>query len=109
MTAVDFTSKVLCAFTDDSSLSADNPVWRTPDEVVVFLNASPRNAVVITDLVEASGECVATTPQYVLRGASERPDNFYFGSVPAEDPNDANGGDLTAKAALNGALDGLCG
>lgn len=105
---LEFVSRVKCTLTDDQQLSAADPAWHTPEEVVAYLDASARHAVVIVDLDEVSGECVAQAPQYVLRGASEQLDNFYFGAYPAEDPNDADGGQLTAAEALAAALDGLC-
>lgn len=95
-------------FTTDADLDAGKTRRATPQEVVDYLNANPRNAVVITDIEEESDECVATTPQYIIRGASESLDNFYFGSMPAEDPNDSSGGDLTAEQALFHAANALC-
>ena len=103
-----FVNHITCSFTNDIELG-DFPQIPVPvADVVNYLNASPRNAIVITDLDEASGECVAGSPVYVLRGAGEDLNNFYFGPFPAEDPGDANGGDLTAEQALAEALDALC-
>lgn len=105
---LEFIESVTAVKTNDSVLSAENPASYTAEELVVYLNEDPRHALVVTDLAEVSGECVVTGPVYVLRGAGEGLGDFYFGSYPAEDPNDAEGGDLTADAALAQALDLLC-
>ena len=76
-----------------------------------------RNALVITgvNLVPWLG----VAPKYVLCGASEPGDNYYWGDwpaprsvpapwlVPAADLNDAEGGDLTDEEALKAACDAL--
>lgn len=76
-------------------------------EALVHLE-HPHNALVITDLEEASGECKALTPVAVWCGAGEARDNYYYQSLPLEDPGDANGGDLDAGEAIAQALDQLC-
>ncbi len=95
-------------FATDANLDAGEERDATPAEVVAYLNASPRHAVVVSNLTEASGECEAQTPQYLLRGANDGLQSFWFGPMPAEDPGDASGGDLDAEAALTAALDALC-
>lgn len=67
----------------------------TLDQAVDYLEENPRHALVI---VGSAGEV------YVLRGAGDDLCNFYYGYYPAEDPNDANGGDLTAREAVNASL-----
>lgn len=96
-------------FTTDADLDVGETRTATPQEVINYLNADPRHAIVLHDIEEESGECVATTPQYIIRGAGEQLGDFYFGAMPAEDPNDAEGIDLTAEEALFQATDALCG
>lgn len=72
------------------------------NDLIAYLNESPRHAIVITGLAEESSQCAV----YVLRGAGEDLNNFYWGSYPVEDP--ADGGDLTAEEAVDLALDLLC-
>lgn len=68
----------------------------TAEQAALFLNLSPRNAVVITSV---------EPHQFILCGASEEPTNYFYGDMPAEDPNDANGGfDMTALQAIEEAV-----
>lgn len=95
-------SKFDVALTDDSNLdgAADRAVrpWR---EVEAYLNSDPRHAVVLHSGYDDYFELTPFDPPiYVLRGAGEDLNNFYWGDMPAEDPNDAEGGDLTAEQAL---------
>lgn len=85
---------MLATKTDDSVLEATPCGNFSKEELVEYLEKSPRHAVVLH----------GSTPQYILRGAGEWLDNFYWGEYPAEDPNDANGGGLRAKEALADAL-----
>lgn len=94
--------------TNDYDLSDQNPQTYRLDELIIYLNENPRHAIVITDLDEAPPQHTVTTPVYVLRGAGEDLNNFYWGSYPAEDPDDIDGGDLTAEEAVGLALDLLC-
>lgn len=76
----------------------------TANEVVAYLNADPRHAVVLHESKDDFyGRTVFSPELYVLRGAGEDLQNFYWGEMPAEDPNDAEGGDLTADNALAAA------
>jgi hypothetical protein len=65
-------------------------------ELENYLNANPRNAVVVS---HRSGQQVA-----VFRGAGEDLNNFFIQSLPLEDPGDADGGDWSAKVALTTVL-----
>lgn len=84
----------LVCLTNDEVLADQPLVKKSLPEMEAYLNASPRNALVIGGAKKV----------YVLRGASEQPNNFYYGLWPAEDPNDAEGGDLTASQAIAEAL-----
>lgn len=78
--------------------------WRTAAEVEVYLNADPRHAVLLFGgKDEIFGTLKYEPALYILRGASEGLDNFYWGTLPAEDPNDAEGGDLAADQAIGQA------
>jgi hypothetical protein len=82
--------------TDHSALKPGPAERRSRREVVEYLEQDPSHAVVIH----------VRRPIYVLRGASERLDNFYYGEwAESMDPNDANGGDLTAREAVNEAVE----
>lgn len=82
-------------FTDDSNMGDPTKFQdTTPADLVTYLNANPRNAVV----VDLDDRQVA-----IFRGASEDLDNFYYQDLPLEDP-DANGGDLTAQQAVDEVL-----
>jgi len=90
--------------TNDSDLAAEPVVEATPAEVVAYLNESPRHAVVLVGSEdEVFGKVTFEQALYVLRGASEALDNFYYGHMPAEDPNDADGGDVDALEAVRAA------
>ena len=52
---------------------------------------------------EVFGKVTFEQALYVLRGASEALDNFYYGHMPAEDQNDADGGDVDALEAVRAA------
>jgi hypothetical protein len=59
-------------------------------QIANHLNESPQNSAVIH----------LTKDWYILRGAGGGLDNFYYGEMPAENPNDAEGGSLTAGLAI---------
>lgn len=79
----------------------------TTAEAVAYLEANPRNAIVITGLDEVSGECKPNGQVAVWCGAGEKLDNYYYQALPLDEP-DADGGDLTAIRAIGRALDVLC-
>ena len=79
----------------DSELTLEPVIKRRAREVVTYLEADPRHAIVIQGKARQV---------YVLRGASEELNNFFYGDMPAEDPNDADGGDLTARQAVTEAV-----
>lgn len=90
--------------TNDTDLATEPVVEATPAEVVAYLNDDPRNAVVLVGSRDAFfGEKTFEPSLYVIRGASEGLDNFYYGHMPAEDPNDADGGDVDALEAVRAA------
>jgi hypothetical protein len=62
------------------------------NNMIRHLKASPRNA------IEILGEVA------VWRGAGGDDSNYYYQSLPLTDPNDAEGGDLTAEQAVVEAL-----
>ncbi len=101
-------TSITATLSTDTDPSTGTRIETTPKAIIDYLNENPRHAITIHDLNEESGECTAHNPQYILRGASEELNNYYYGPVPAEDPNDASGGDLTAEEALKEALDALC-
>lgn len=61
-----------------------------------YLNADPQNSIVIYAI---DGRDLQR-PLFIIRGASEALDNFYYGEHPPEDPGDVDGGDLTAADVL---------
>jgi hypothetical protein len=78
------------------------------DSAVKYLEESPANALVITDADAKDVDSTAKrTAQYVLCGASGGSDNYFYGSMPSDDPNDARGGDITARVAVNEAVEAL--
>jgi hypothetical protein len=88
--------------TNDSELDGTGPRQLLgTDTVVAYLEANPRHAVVLHEFHNDDSVFTYDPPVYILRGASETLNNFYYGDMPAEDPNDANGGDLTAEEALH--------
>lgn len=90
--------------TNDSDLATESVVEATPAEVVSYLNDDPRHAVVLVGSTdELFGEKTFEPSLYVLRGASEALNNFYYGHMPADDPNDADGGDVDALEAVRAA------
>ncbi len=94
-------ASVRCSFTNHEILGEEPQQDHSVEEVETFLNADPANAVVVTGFTEAEEDSVTSIdPMYVIRGASEALDNFYIGAIPAEDPNDADGGSWTAAEAL---------
>lgn len=93
--------KINATFTDHEILSDGELKTVTVAEAEQYLNDDPAHAVII----HGTDRAVFTPELYVLRGASEDLDNFYWGLMPAEDPNDAEGGDLTAAQALQAALE----
>ena len=104
MGTLDNIISITAALTTDSELCGDEKEFK-PQELIDYLNESPRHALAITGFEEESDECEIKNAVYVLCGASDQPDNYYYGLLPAEDPNDAEGGDLTAKEAISLALD----
>ena len=96
---------------DDLNDSPRIQAYKSPGEVIAYLNEKEENAVVIVD-ADTSLANQAEMPrhfQYIIRGASGELDNFYYGEYPAEDPGDANGGDLTADEAIYEAVMSLFG
>jgi hypothetical protein len=89
------------SLTNDQDLATTNLSEQTPAEIERYLNADERNAVVLVGSRDrVFGNVTYEPPVYVLRGAGGTLDNFYYGPMPAEDPGDANGGDLDAATAL---------
>lgn len=90
------------AFTTDQNLDENqNRATRPWREVEAYLNENPRHAVVLHAGKDDYFDLISYDPPlYVLRGASEELNNFYYGTMPAEDPNDAEGGTYTAEEAL---------
>lgn len=86
--------------TNDEKLESYPQVYRTPGQVVEYLHQDPRHAVVIVDADTSVNNGEARGPVYVLCGAGETSDNYYYGWHPAEDPNEADGGNLTAEQAV---------
>jgi len=96
--------------TTDADLADMPQAFRTPADVVSYLKQSPRNAVVIIDAdTDISGVVESSGPHYVMRGASGELNNYYWGHYPAEDPNDAEGGHLTAEQAVRQAVEDMMG
>jgi hypothetical protein len=56
-----------------------------------YLDKSPRHAVVLIN---------GTLQIAVFCGASDESNNYFYQELPLEDPNDANGGDLSSDQAL---------
>ncbi len=83
-------------FTNDTDMGDKTKGTRFDDapieDVVTYLNESPRNAVILNEVA-------------IFRGASDEPDNFFYADLPLEDLNDVDGGDLTAAQAVEAALD----
>jgi len=77
------------------AISGDGPgpLDLSQEEIVRWLKSDPSHAVVFPDRM-----------RFILRGASEALENFYWGDLPSEDPNDAEGGDLTAEEVVKSAL-----
>ncbi len=73
----------------------------TREDAVEYLEEDPRHAIVIFG---TSAGVKFDPPVYVLRGASEQLDNFFYGEYPAEDPGDASDAE-SASEALQEALD----
>lgn len=92
----DANDQILACKTNDAELSDSPTFYYTRGELVAYLNAKPTNAVVVEHQNGNIG--------YLFCGAGETADNYYWGFFPAEDPGDANGGDLTADAALDEML-----
>ncbi len=92
------------AFTDDSQMGAQAEgdfKSATREQIISYLNQSPRNAVVInvgTAVGFEDAEKIA-----VFCGAAESPDNYFYQALPLEEP-DADGGDLTAEQAVDEVL-----
>ena len=98
----DFRFKVV--FTNDSELQDGEPQTKTVQEVVDYLQENPRHAVILHGSHdEHFGDTVYDDRFYVLRGAGEGLDEFWYGVMPCEDPEDDDGGDLTAAQALSHA------
>jgi hypothetical protein len=104
---LDSVNSVRCSLSNDQALS-DTPQRDWPVQTVIdYLDADPRHAIVITAFEDDGEDIKVEPPTYVLRGASERDDNFYIGPFPADDPGNADGGSWTADEALAYALNGL--
>lgn len=94
--------KITARLTTDDALDVGPIRELTADQAESYLNSGQRNALV---LMSARDDTTGILPVfepniYVVRGASGKLDNFYYGDMPAEDPNDAEGGDLTAIQAI---------
>lgn len=84
---------ILCR--DDDPEFGKGPVQSLhPVQIVAWLAGSPRNAVVI------QGE----VPTFVICGAGEGPDDYYYGEMPCEDPDSVADADLTAELAVQDAI-----
>ncbi len=100
--------QVRVCFTNHSALASYPQTFVTVDSAVKYLEESPANALVITDADAKDVDSTAKrTAQYVLCGASGGFDNYFYGSMPSDDPNDACGGDITARVAVNEAVEAL--
>ncbi len=66
------------------------------DTIVAHLNAAPDNAAIIGNEFDV---------EYgIVRGGSGADNNFFYGLMPLEDPNDMEGGELTAAEAVSAAM-----
>lgn len=97
--------------TNHDELATMPQSYRSPGDVIAYLNEKPENAVVIID-ADTSVADAAHRPrhfQYIIRGASGELNNFYYGAYDEDsmDPNDANGGDLDAQGAISQAVNDL--
>jgi hypothetical protein len=100
----------LVCLTNDEELLDKPLVEKSWAEMEAYLSASPRNALVFkanpvvpaywSAEKRAKAAKVKTKKVYIVRGASEELNNFYFGLWPTEDPNDAEGGNLSAIQAI---------
>lgn len=92
--------------TDQAEWAQDEePSWKMAREVQYFLEEEPGNAVIIHGGRDSFfGGIDYDPPIYILRGAGEDLSNFYYGEMPAENPNDADGGDLTAEEAIGASI-----
>lgn len=88
-------SIIFTDYNNMASMNIDSAQDKSRQEVISYLNASPENAVVIP-LDEFNYVAV-------FRGAGGDLNNFYYQESPLSDPNDANGGDLTAEQAFDNA------
>lgn len=84
-------------FTNDSEMGdADNDEvifeQASLERVQTYLEADPRHAVVLGD---EDG-----TKWAIFRGASDASNNFFVQGLPLDDPGDADGGEWTAREAL---------
>jgi hypothetical protein len=91
--------------TNDSTLAVEPAKWLPIMDAADYLNANPRHALVIDGAeTDVTGFGTLEPAMYVLRGASEKLDNFYFGRIDNESPNDSEGGDLVAIDAICAAI-----
>lgn len=74
-------------------------------KVIEYLEESPRHGVIITDFEEESDECVINRPVFILCGAGESLDDYFYGEAPYDDPDKVVEYDLSARMALHRALD----
>ena len=101
------------SLTSHDELATMPQSFRSPGDVVAYLNEKPENAVVIVD-ADTNAIEAADGPrhfQYIIRGAGGDLNNFYYGAYDEDsmDPNDANGGDMTADVAVTSAVEALLG
>lgn len=86
--------------TDWQTFSAAIRQWYSASEVVEYLEEDPRHAVFLFGGRDRHfGEIHFQNPLFILRGAGEGLVDFFYGELPAEDPNDAEG-PYTAEQAL---------
>lgn len=102
---------ITASLTDDYDLKPEPKQEHTPAEVIAYLQANPRHAVVIHDLDEESGECEARQVVYISRDAA---DEGYYVCLFIPEDAEFDGGDDNwlasaddALAALSTALDEL--
>lgn len=89
---------------DDILAFGEEPLgWYTADELITYLEENPRHAVVIFAATDNLQDITFEPPVYVLRGASEKPDDYYRGEYPPEDSNDGTPA-TSAETALSEAV-----
>lgn len=98
--------KTLAAKTRDDAeaFGEEEKTWLTCDEVIAYLEESPRHAIVLYEMYDDWFETTKLDPPvYVIRGASEQSDDYYYGNCPAEDPTDGTP-ETSAEQAICGSI-----